>query len=149
EARSLDQGQVVQNNGSFLSKLQQLVSPKDQLCVFDPSRNQHIASGVTKGQFQSLVNVDPNKALGSESLQTAEKILTASGIAFGNLSMTDKIRFAVMAATDPSRAADLAALAGEGITLPQTANPEFRHALAQLTTTQPQLARDIVALHTQ
>lgn len=149
EARSIDQGQVVQDNGSFLSKLQQLVSTKDQLCVFDPSRNQHIASGVTKGQFQSLVNVDPNKAMGSDSIQTAERILTASGIPFGNLTAADKIKYAVMAASDPSRAADLAALTSTGINLSRTVNPEFRHALAQLTTTQHQLARDIVALHAQ
>lgn len=148
EARNIDTGQSIQNKGGFFSKLSQLMSPKDQLCVFDQSRNEHIASGVSKGQFQSLVNIDPKRAMGSEALETSERILTAAGIPFGNLSSADKIKYAVMAASDPSRASDLAALTSAGINLSQTVNPEFRHALAQVATSSPQLARDIAALHT-
>ena len=84
-----------------LAKFTQLFSKQSQVAVYNPSKHQHIASGVNKAELASLKAADPKQAIQQNNVTAARNLLTAAGINPQGLSDQQLVKLAKVAIADP------------------------------------------------
>ena len=105
-SRLLEAGKALETPATFLQNLSRIFTKKDQLCVFNPTTHQHIATGITKADFTRLQKIDSRSGLGSSDLETARRILDSAGIATDKLGVKVLINLSQLVGSGKMSSAD-------------------------------------------
>ncbi|MBV0913419.1 TraB/GumN family protein [Anianabacter salinae] len=144
-AKSMDTGRA-EGSGSTFDRFKQFFSKKSQVAVYNPVSHQHIASGVSKRQMNSLKAADPGQAIQHNNLQAARRLLQSAGI--NPLGMTDQttVKMGKLALQDPVFAQGLRQMMTSA-TLPNAAvGPATINAILDESFENPRLADKVLTL---